>query len=248
MANKKISEFTALTSIADGDLLPIVDVSDTTDSADGTTKKITKANLTSGLITSSSTDTLTNKSISLGSNTVTGTTAQFNTALSDGDFATLAGSESLTNKTITAPVLSGSVTGTYTLAGTPTITSPTINGTPVISTDINFGANTAYFTETDNGNSGAADTIDWGTSNKQKSTLTGNCTFTFTAPPGPCNLVLKLVQDGTGSRTVTWPASVKWPAGAAPTLTTTASRADVITFYYDGTVYYGASSLNYVTS
>lgn len=51
--------------------------------------------------------TLTNKTIDLGSNTVTGTTAQFNTALSDGDFATLAGSESLSNKTLVDPILTG---------------------------------------------------------------------------------------------------------------------------------------------
>ena len=44
-----------------------------------------------------------------------------------GTLATLAGTETFTNKTLTAPVLSGSVTGTYTLAGTPTITSPTIS-------------------------------------------------------------------------------------------------------------------------
>jgi hypothetical protein len=40
--------------------------------------------------------------------------------------------QTLTNKTLTAPVLSGTVTGTYTLGGTPTFTSPTIN-TPTIS-------------------------------------------------------------------------------------------------------------------
>jgi hypothetical protein len=44
--------------------------------------------------------TLTNKTVALGSNTVSGTTAQFNTALSDNDFATLAGAETLTNKTL----------------------------------------------------------------------------------------------------------------------------------------------------
>ena len=51
--------------------------------------------------------TLTNKTIALGSNTISGTTAQFNSALSDGSFATLAGSETLTNKTITSPNVSG---------------------------------------------------------------------------------------------------------------------------------------------
>lgn len=109
----------------------------------------------------------------------------------------------------------------------------------------NFGAFTAYFTETDNGNSSTADTIDWALSNKQKSTLTGNCTFTFTAPAGPCSLILKLVQDATGSRTVTWPATVHWSGGTAPTLTTTASNVDIITFYYDGTTYFGNSTLNF---
>ena len=43
--------------------------------------------------------------------------------------------DTLTNKTLTAPVLDGSVTGTYTLAGTPTLTSPTLN-TPTINTPI----------------------------------------------------------------------------------------------------------------
>ena len=108
-----------------------------------------------------------------------------------------------------------------------------------------FGANTVYATETDNGNSSTADTIDWTLSNKQKSTLTGNCTFTFTAPGGPCSLVLKLVQDATGSRTVTWPATVHWPAGSAPTLTTTANKVDIITFYWDGTTYFANSTLNF---
>lgn len=51
------------------------------------------------------TQTLTGKTINLGSNTLTGTTAQFNTANSDGDFATIAGSETLTNKTLTAPTI-----------------------------------------------------------------------------------------------------------------------------------------------
>ncbi|WP_131809589.1 hypothetical protein, partial [Mycolicibacterium iranicum] len=57
------------------------------------------------------------------------------------DRATFAGAETLTNKTLVAPVLSGTVTGTYTLGGTPTLTSPTINA-PRVDTirDLN-GAN-----------------------------------------------------------------------------------------------------------
>lgn len=100
-----------------------------------------------------------------------------------------------------------------------------------------------FDTEIDNGNSSTADTVDWGAGNKQKSTLTGDCTYTFTAPAGPCNLLLRLIQDGTGSRTATWPASVKWPDGTAPTLTTTASAVDIVSFYYDGTNYNGQAGL-----
>ncbi|MFC1729750.1 hypothetical protein ACFL6I_05380 [candidate division KSB1 bacterium] len=65
-------------------------------------------------------------------------------------------------------------------------------------------------------------------------TLTGNCTFTFSNPPtsgtgGTITLILK--QDGTGSRTATWPASVKWAGGTAPTLTTTLTTGmDVLSF------------------
>ena len=109
----------------------------------------------------------------------------------------------------------------------------------------NHGDFNAYFTEHDNGNTGTAKTVDWTLSNKQKATLTGNCTFTFTSPNGPCSIVLYLAQDATGSRTVTWPATVHWSGGTAPTLTTTASKVDIIAFYWNGSTYYGTSSLNY---
>ena len=56
--------------------------------------------LDSNILTETSTDTLTNKSISLATNTITGTIAQFNTAVSDADLSTTAGTETLTNKTI----------------------------------------------------------------------------------------------------------------------------------------------------
>ena len=49
MANKKITALTALTSAADDDVLAIVDVSETSVSSTGETKKITKANLVTGV-------------------------------------------------------------------------------------------------------------------------------------------------------------------------------------------------------
>lgn len=98
----------------------------------------------------------------------------------------------------------------------------------------------------DDGNSGTSKTIDWTQGAAHKLTLTGNVTLTFTAPSGPCWLQLRLTQDGTGSRTVTWP-SMKWAGGGAPTLTTTATTGtDIVSIWYDGSAYYGAALLNFV--
>ena len=50
MANKRISSLTSLGAApATDDIIPITDISDTTGSAQGTTKKVTVANLHSGL-------------------------------------------------------------------------------------------------------------------------------------------------------------------------------------------------------
>jgi len=65
-----------------------------------------------GFFTPSSTTTLANKSIDLGSNTVSGSVAEFNTALQSESFCTIAGSETLTNKTLTSPVINTGVSGT----------------------------------------------------------------------------------------------------------------------------------------
>jgi len=54
---------------------------------------------------SASTETLTNKSIDLGTNTLTGSIAEFNTALQSESFATLGGTETLVAKTLTTPTI-----------------------------------------------------------------------------------------------------------------------------------------------
>lgn len=55
------------------------------------------------------------------------------------------------------------------------------------------------------------------------------------------NLTLFVTQDATGSRTITWPASVKWSGGTIPTLTTAANKIDVIvlTTYDNGATWLG---------
>ena len=79
-------------------------------------------------ITASSSDTLSNKSIDLGSNTVTGSVAEFNSALQSESFCTLAGSETLTNKTLTAPVLTAPVVNTSLYSGSGDLNLGAVSG------------------------------------------------------------------------------------------------------------------------
>jgi hypothetical protein len=60
-------------------------------------------------VSASSTNTFSNKSVSLATNTLTGTIAEFNTALTDENFATIAGTETLTNKRLTSPKINEDV-------------------------------------------------------------------------------------------------------------------------------------------
>jgi hypothetical protein len=61
--------------------------------------------------------------------------------------------------------------------------------------------------------------------------------------------ILHVIQDSGGSRTMTWPASVKWPGNVAPTLTTTGAARDIFTFTaatLSGTTYlFGSYVQNY---
>jgi hypothetical protein len=92
------------------------------------------------------------------------------------------------------------------------------------------------------GNTGATPNIDLSNGNFVAATLNQNATFTFSNPPtGAWSFTLFLTNDATPSRTITWPASVKWPSGSLPSRTTTASKTDVYTFYTtnSGTTWFG---------
>jgi hypothetical protein len=81
-------------------------------------------------------------------------------------------------------------------------------------------------------------TLNWDTSLGQVAqvTLGGNRTFA-----APTNLVdggfysLLIIQDGTGSRTISWNAVFDFTGGTAPTLSTAAGSKDLIAWRSDGT-------------
>jgi hypothetical protein len=117
--------------------------------------------------------------------------------------------------------------------------------TPELGGEMDAGAHSIGFTLQSTTGDGTT-TIDWRLGNKFKFTFGAqNETFTFTAPTNPCTLMLTLIQDGTGSRTITWPATVKWAGGAAPTLTTTANARDKVALDWDGTQYDGTCSKDF---
>jgi len=65
-------------------------------------------------------------------------------------------------------------------------------------------------------------------------TLGGDRTLTVSNMSiGQC-FIVRLVQDGSGSRTVTFFSTIKFPAGVTPVLTTTANKTDVFGFICTG--------------
>lgn len=94
-------------------------------------------------------------------------------------------------------------------------------------------------------------TFDIENGNSFQHTLTENTTVTLSNPAASgkfCEIIVKFIQDSTGSWTVTWPASVKWPGGAAPVITTTLTTGvDIIALktWDAGTTWYGDFSQDY---
>ena len=99
--------------------------------------------------------------------------------------------------------------------------------------------------------------IDWGEGNKYNLLLNNSSTVTFgTNPMTACNLLLKVLQGNGGSKVITWAVTsgtIYWAGGGVlntdePTLTTTDDKTDILSFYFDGTNYFGVASLDFDTT
>jgi hypothetical protein len=146
------------------------------------------------------------------------------TVTSSGNFAytrTLTGATNVTFPT----------TGTLaTLAGTETFTNKTLTNPTV----------TNYVETLYAANTGTAITVSLTNGTVQQLTLTGNATITMPTAVAGKSFIIMLKQDATGSRSVTW-STVVWPAATAPTITGTASKQDIYSFFSDGTNWYGTT-------
>lgn len=229
--------------------------------------------------TISSTDTLTNKTISGSSNTLsnialsslttTGTPSSSTYLRGDGQWTAISAGDASTNtsssvdseialfsgtggktlkratgsgvailtsgvlSTVTAP--SGTIVGT---SDTQTLTSKTLTN-PTVN---NYTEGVVSI-----GTVTTSSTLDLTNGTIQTATLTASTACTFTMPTATAgkSFVLLLKQaasTGGGSATFT---SVKWNAVGAPTITSTAGKMDILSFFSDGTNWYGSYTQGY---
>jgi len=116
-------------------------------------------------------------------------------------------------------------TGLLVFNSAPALTNPTV---------------TNYVETLHSANTGTAITVDLTNGTVQNLTLTGNATITMPTAVAGKSFIIILSQDGTGGRTVTW-STVSWPSATAPTVTSTASKRDIFSFFSNGSSWFGTT-------
>ena len=239
MANKKITDLSALTP-ADGDLLHTVDISDTTDDTEGTSKKFTLSGLASWLATL--TQTLTNKTLTApvitnksSTGTDSGVEILTNKNLSSAtntlptSVVDLTTAQTLATKTFTTPVLASFYqdAGKTKLMTTPNTASDTLAGLAATQTFTNKRITKRSGTVA----SAAAPTIntdnyDFFSITAQTEAITNMSTNLSGTPTEGQTLWIAIT--GTAARAITWGDSFEASAAVAlPTTTVTTARLDV---------------------
>jgi hypothetical protein len=156
------------------------------------------------------------------------------------------GGTGVANNAASTLTISGNFATTLTVSGTTGVTLPTTGTLATLAGSETFTNKTLTNPTVTNyvesvvaiGNSGTSQVLSLTSGTVQTVTMTGNCTFTMPTATAGKSFIL-IVSTGAGGFTGTF-TSVKWPSNTPPTLTTTASRWDILTFVADGTNWYGA--------
>lgn len=89
-------------------------------------------------------------------------------------------------------------------------------------------------------------TIVFANGNHQRVVAGADLAIALTAPSqDAATLSVRITQDATGGRAVTFSTSILWPRGVAPTISTAANAVDLVTLMWDGTNYYGSIGQGY---
>lgn len=197
MASQKISQFTAITTLASGDYFPVIQAS-------GTTNKRVDVGVLDVRYAASASGELAHEALASGNAALVEASA----ALASGNAALASGNAALTD-----------LSGKYDISGGP------ITG----------------FVKTQSQSVGQVDNValtsgvivlDFSGSNNFELVLGGASTLAGpTLPSGGQTGIITVRQDDVGSRTLAYSGGWQFAGGTAPTLTTTASGVDIITYY-----------------
>jgi hypothetical protein len=143
-----------------------------------------------------------------------------------------------------------------TVAGDLTVTGNDIKSSSATAmsmsgADVSMQGNTSFKNYTEGvvaiGTVGASHTFDLANGTVQTATLTSGTAATFTMPTATAgkSFVFFVKQPASGSTTTATFTGVKWSGGTGPTITATLGRLDVISFFADGTNWYGSFIQNF---
>ena len=160
-----------------------------------------------------------------------------------------------TGSVTTAKIADGAVTTAKisdSAVTTAKIANSAITGAKADSSAISLLGTAQEYTRTHNFNATTltdAASISWDLSQNQVAKVTLEDNRTLSNPTNAVDgavYILVVKQDGTGGRTLSFSSDYKFSGGTAPTLTTAASKADVITFVCEGTALLGVASQNFL--
>jgi hypothetical protein len=199
---------------------------------------ITNGTITNGTITNGTIATALIPTLTAG--TTTGTAGIF----TSGTIATL---NSTTGTIATLNSTTGTIGNfTTTLTGDVTIST----GSATVGTRVAVVNTAQEYTAAHNFNattltSGASINWDLAANQVARLVLSTNGTMEDASNKVDGSTYILLVTQGTGSNTLAWNATYKWPGGTAPTLTTGSAKSDIFTFISNGTSLFGVAAQNY---